>query len=176
MRPGLTAKGSFKNSKSEGIAISYFHHLSEIQGFRIIIFNFIGNYVTGSGTLVKSVPLWNGEKQSRHFFPGKVWTVAHDGNKGDWIRDPSGTTWIEDYQALKSQRWPPPPGEAVLGLPCGRQKWFSMNRKKTPGRAQGSSGSYLHLPDGHGPENALIPRVQLKSNLLSTRYWLGFKG
>ena len=37
VRPGLTAKGSFKNSKSEGIAISYFHHLSEIQGFRIII-------------------------------------------------------------------------------------------------------------------------------------------
>ena len=71
VRPGLTAKGSFKNSKSEGIAISYFHHLSEIQGFRIIIFNFIGNYVTGSGTLVKSVPLWNGEKQSQHFSLGK---------------------------------------------------------------------------------------------------------
>ena len=31
VRPGLTAKGSFKNSKSDGIAISYFHHLvSEI--------------------------------------------------------------------------------------------------------------------------------------------------
>ena len=95
MRPGLTAKGSFKNSKSEGIAISYFHHLSEIQGFRIIIFNFIGNYVTGTGTLVKSVPLWNGEKQSRHFFPGKIWTVARASNKGDWISNPSVSAWQE---------------------------------------------------------------------------------
>ena len=46
VRPGLTAKGSFKNSKSEGITIFYFHHMCN-SGLQNNNINFIGKCVTG---------------------------------------------------------------------------------------------------------------------------------